>query len=141
MEQEIQLHHSEGPEMRFVNTTKVTALAFAVAMLATATPASAKCKFQADTVHRITGQKVLWTEWDTFRLTPSRNGYLVHAGIIEGDQEYLGLRITVRNSTNYRPDKAALDNALRVSAQAKLLLLLADESILELYSDRFVRQQ
>jgi len=115
---------------------KFIALSFAVMLLfAGATASAAKCKFQTDTENVFTGEKIRWTKWSTFSMT---NSSVVHSAILEGDRKYLGLRIRSGWSSSTRPTKAQLDNTLRIPADAKLLLLMDDESIIEFHSENAV---
>jgi len=113
--------------------TRFTALSLtAVLLFAGAAANAARCKFQTDTENVFTGEKIRWTKWSTFSMTSSS---VVHSAILEGDRKFLGLRIRSGWSSSTRPTKAQLDNTLRIPADAKLLLLMDDESIIELHSE------
>jgi hypothetical protein len=116
-----------------MRTLKVNSVAVAsLALLLLAGPAHAKCKFQTDTVNPIAGETVQWTKWGTFRLMNEVGKSVVHTAIVEGDRRYLGLRIEVHTKKGTRPTKEDLDTALVIPAESAALLLMDDESILEL---------
>jgi len=118
---------------------KVLALSLAVPLLfASAGANAAKCKFQTDTSNVFTGEKIRWTKWDTFKLRIEKGHYVLISGISEGDRRYLGLRAHVSKLQTDRPTKADLDNALVVPAAGKLSILLSDDSVLELHTDKRV---
>jgi len=119
--------------MRTLTKRRVIALSLTVLMIFVTAPASAaRCKYNVDTVNHRTGEKVRWTKWNTFRL---RQDPVMHVAISEGDRKYLGLRLMLnRGSRTKRPSIKELDNELVIAEDAKLLLLMADESILELHA-------
>ena len=70
---------------------RAIAAALAIVMFLTALPANAKCKFNVDTVHSRSGEKVLWTKWNTFTLM-IKGKVLVGSGLVIGDKKYFALR-------------------------------------------------
>ena len=118
---------------------RVLALSLAVPMLfASAGANAAKCKFQTDTSNVFTGEKIRWTNWDTFKLRIEKDHYVLISGISEGERRYLGLRAHVSKVQVNRPTKADLDSALVVPDAGKLSILLSDDSVLELHVDQGV---
>lgn len=114
-------------------TTVMTAISL---LLVCATANAAKCKFETDTTNALTGEKVQWTKWEDFKLINTQIGYM--AAVAEGDRKYLALQVL---SFNYRPDrptKEDLDNAVVIPAESKIMLLLTDESVVELQTDEEV---
>jgi len=116
--------------MHTVNMRRAIAASLAAVMFLTALPANAKCKFNVDTVHSRTGEKVLWTKWNTFTLM-IKGKILVGSGLSIGDKKYFALRFDRHVSGT----KAEKDSALVIPANGKLLIKLDDKSILELYTD------
>ena len=54
--------------------------------------------------------------------------------IREGDTNYLSLKVRFRKSSNNEPSSEELRNGLSVPAGAEFLVLMADESVISLYS-------
>jgi len=123
--------------MRALNKKRIITLSFAISVFfAVATANAAKCKYNVDTVNHRTGEKVRWTKWNTFRL---RQDPVMLAVISEGNRKYLALRLTgSRGNRLDRPTTAVLDSEMVVQKGAKLLVLMADESVLELQADQEV---
>ena len=123
--------------MRALNKKRIITLSFAISVFfAVATANAAKCKYNVDTVNHRTGEKVRWTKWNTFRL---RQDPVMLAVISEGDRKYLALRLTgSRGNRPDRPTTAVLDSEMVVQKGAKLLVLMADETVLELHADQEV---
>jgi hypothetical protein len=111
-----------------------TALSLTALLLLAAAPANAaKCKYQTDTVHSITGEPVRWSKWASFTLTTGAK--IVHSAVVEGDRKYVGLRVPQRWSHDQRPTKEILDGMFSIPAGAKLMLKLDDDSIIELHTE------
>jgi len=106
------------------------AASLAVVLFLTSLPASAKCKFNVDTVHSRTGEKVLWTKWNTFTLM-IKGKILVGSGLSIGDKKYFALRF----DRHVDGTKAERESALVVPSNGKLLIKLNDQSILELHTE------
>lgn len=106
-------------------------------LFTTTTANAAKCKFQTDTVNVLTGEKIRWTKWISFKFVIKPDHVFINA-ISEGDRMYVGLRVHSRESQNERPTKDDLDNTLLIPAAAKLSILMADDSVLELHTDNQV---
>ncbi len=116
--------------MRTIKMKRSFALVIAVAIVFTAAPANAKCKFNVDTIHSRTGEPMLWTKWNTFKLA-NQGDFPLGSGISIGDQKYFAMRIT--QSASYV--KEEMDSALVIPDGASLLIKLDDATILELHSD------
>ena len=116
--------------MRTVNIRQRIAVSLAVVLFLTAMPANAKCKFNVDTVHSRSGEKVLWTKWNTFTLV-IRGKVLVGSGLSIGDKKYFALRFD-RHASGTKEER---NNALVVPADGKLLIKLDDQSIHELHTE------
>ena len=119
-------------------TGRTVAIVLAAAMMFSVEAASAKCKFQTDVLNVFTNEQIRWTNWDSFRLSITMGNYVVVNGISEGERKYLGLRLQVTKQQPDRPTKHDLDNAFVVPEGAKLLLRMADDSIIELHTDEEV---
>ena len=108
-------------------TTVTTAVSL---LLVCVTANAAKCKYETDTTNALTGEQVRWTKWEYFKLINTQNGYLATAA--EGDRKYLALQVVTYDHRPERPTKDDLDSAVVVPAGSKLMLLLTDDSIVEL---------
>jgi hypothetical protein len=116
--------------MRTLNMRPALAASLAVVLFLTALPANAKCKFNVDTVHSRTGEKVLWTKWNTFTLM-IKGKVLVGSGLTIGDKKYFALRFDRRVDGTM----AERNSALVIPEGGKLLIKLDDQSIHELYTE------
>jgi hypothetical protein len=119
--------------MRTVRIRPTIAVLLAIAMFFTSVPANAKCKFNVDTVHSRTGEKMLWTKWNTFVLV-NRGNFPLGSGVSIGDQKYFAMRV----SRDVSGSKAERDSGLVVPANGKLLIKFDDNSIVELHSEEEV---
>ena len=98
-----------------------------------ATVNAAECKYETDTINPMTNEKVQWTKWSHFKLFNTANGYL--AGVVDGDRKYLAIQLVINEWRPDRPSKEDLDSVMIVPAGAKLLVLMADESVVELHTE------
>ena len=97
---------------------------------------AASCKFQVDTVSYASGEKIRWTRWKMNRAF-HQGSYSLISGIEEGDRKYLGVKMVDSNKkVRTRPTKAELDDMMVIPAGAKLSLLMADESIVDLFTEQ-----
>ena len=116
---------------------KFTAVTTAISLLLVcATANAAKCKFETDTTSALTGEKVQWTKWEDFKLINTQVGYL--AAVAEGDQKYLALQVVTFDYRPDRPTKQDLDTAMVIPAGSKLMLLMTDDSVVEVQTDEEV---
>ena len=113
--------------MRTLGTRRVVAALLALAISFTAIPAHAKCKYNVDTVHSRTGERVLWTKWNTFTLVIVGDT-VVGSGVSVGEKKYFALRV----------DQPGADGELVIPEDGKLLILMDDQSTLELHSEEEV---
>lgn len=131
--------------MRNVDVRRTAAALLTILISLTATPANAKCKFNVDTVHSITGEKVLWTKWEVFSFGSSMGAVIagtlansgdavVGSGASYGDKKFFALRVTRPASMV----KMEMDSALVIPENGKLLISMNDDSILELHSEEKV---
>jgi hypothetical protein len=131
--------------MRNVDVRRCVTALLAILISVTATPANAKCKFNVDTAHSITGEKVLWTKWETFSFGSSMGAKIagtiasisdavVGSGVSYGDKKFFALRVTRPASMV----KMEMDSALVIPENGKLLISMNDNSILELHSEEKV---
>jgi hypothetical protein len=110
---------------------RFTTLTTAVSLLFVCATANAdKCKFETDTTSTLTGETVRWTKWDDFKLINTKSGYL--AAVAEGDRKYLALQVLTYDSRPERPVKEDLDSAVVIPAGSRIMLLLTDDSVVEL---------
>ena len=112
--------------MRNVDVRRTVAALLTILISLTATPANAKCKFNVDTVHSITGEKVLWTKWQVFSFGSSTGAYIagtigstsdavVGSGASYGDKKFFALRVTRPASmVKMEMDSALVTSMVRV---------------------------
>lgn len=112
-----------------------------VSLLGTASAEAAKCKYSQDAVDKITGETVRSTRWKAFRFWANDLGATAAISVTaRGDKRTLALIIKAAPViTTKRPTKQDLDNFLVVEEGANLLLLLPDDSILELHATTAIR--
>jgi hypothetical protein len=114
-------------------TTVTTAISL---LLVCATANAAKCKFETDTTNVLTGEKVQWTKWEDFKLFNTQFGFL--AAVAEGDQKYLAIQVVTFDYRPDRPTKQDLDTAVVIPAGSKLMLLMTDDSVVEVQTEEEV---
>ena len=99
---------------------------------------AASCKYQVDTVSYASGETIRWTRWKMNRMFHT-GSYSLISGIAEGDRKYLGVQLVdTSKKVTSRPTKAELDAMMVIPAGAKLSLLMADESIVDLFTEEDV---
>jgi len=96
--------------------------------------AADKCKFESHGVDSFTKQVVAETKWKSFRSFGNQvgnHGWM--AARSEGKKQFLGLKVVVVDHDATRPERPNLhENRVLIPMGAKLLILLADDTILEL---------
>lgn len=92
------------------------------------------CKYERHGVDSFTKQMVAETKWKSFRTFGNQvenHGWM--AARSEDGKQYLGLKIVVVDHDSAMPERTNLhENRLLIPRDAKLLILLADDTILEL---------
>jgi hypothetical protein len=120
-----------------MKTLSAVLIAVLIALTCTAANA-ASCKYQVDTVSYASGEKIRWTRWKMNRKFHT-GSYSLISGIAEGDRKYLGVQLVdTSKKVTSRPTKAELDAMMVIPAGAKLSLLMADESIVDLFTEEDV---
>jgi len=120
-----------------MKTLSAVLIAVLIALTGTAANA-ASCKYQVDTVSYASGEKIRWTRWKMNRMF-HQGSYSLISGIEEGDRKYLGVQLVDSSKkVSSRPTKAELDVMMVIPAGAKLSLLMADESIVDLFTEEDV---
>ncbi len=120
-----------------MKTLSAVLIAVLIALTGTAANA-ASCKYQVDTVSYASGEKIRWTRWKMNRMFHT-GSYSLISGIKEGDRKYLGVQLVeTAKKVSSRPTKAELDVMMVIPAGAKLSLLMADESIVDLFTEQDV---
>jgi hypothetical protein len=111
---------------------------------------AADCVYERDTVDPFTQQAAVVTDWEQMTKDVS-NKFKHPKGFIsarrDGNQKTLAIRMRTwsksqpfhRNAPRPVPSDGYLYNALVADEGSKLLLLLADETIVELHTDRSIR--
>jgi hypothetical protein len=116
--------------MRAVDKPQVFAALLGACLLVSTTSVSAACKYNVDTIHSRTGEKVLWTKWNTFTLV-QKGDFAVGSGVSIGDRKYFALRFGGPGART----KAEVESAFVIPEGGKVLIKLDDDSILELLTD------
>lgn len=96
--------------------------------------AADKCKYEKHGVDSFTKQMVAETKWKSFRTFGDHaENYGWMAAKAEGGKQFLGFKIVVVDFDSAMPERANLhENRVLIPQGAKLLMLLADDTILEL---------
>jgi hypothetical protein len=107
-------------------------------LLAAHPPAeAAKCAYEINSVDKFTKVKTLRTKWaslDPWSAIIGSNSHLaasISAGL-NADSRTLGLQLIRQRSSSYRPRAYELRDVIVVAEGARLLVLMADDTILEL---------
>ncbi len=125
--------------MKSLNYAATGSMLLAVMALIAAPQAGADdCKYYMESVNAETGEAIRWTRQKTLRLlqnTDHHGGYFMF--LQEGDSRYLVLDVwSPYRYDEDRPTKDVFDNWASISVGDKLLLLMADESIIELQASQ-----
>lgn len=122
-------------------TTTVTLLFAALSANA------AGCEFTKYETDVFTKQKMVTTDWESLQSgASSAFGQLIGAlsevsvaGVREGEQQFLSLKIKLSDATHKRPSDQDLQYAIAISKDARLWIQLADKTSVELQAERSVR--
>lgn len=110
----------------------------AVALLAVYSPVqSADCKYEINSVDKFTKVKTLQTRWanlDPWTEIIGSNSHLVAgiSAILQDDSRFLGLRLVRHQTSSYQPRAYELEDVIVVPEGARLLVLMADDTVVEL---------
>lgn len=121
----------------------MTRLVFAVVTIALlligSQPADAKCKFQKIRKKVFANQGFQITKWDRFKMGQIDGDPAAYfAGRTDGENRYLSFKFDVyktRPKRDGRPSEAALAQLLSIEEGSTFLILLADETIVELKAE------
>jgi len=94
---------------------------------------AAKCKYQKNELDSFTQEKIVWTKWTSF--TPYGNQVTHHgwlSAFSRDDAKLLVMKIVLVEHTSDQPRASYLDGRLIIPQDAKLLIHMADDSIVEL---------
>ena len=96
---------------------------------------AADCSFEIDSVDKFTKVQTRQTWWDSLgrlnqEMFGDTQGYV--AGLAVDDERFLGFKLTFEWSKKKEPTPYELDTAIVVPAGSPLLVLLEDESVVEL---------
>ena len=115
-----------------------TILFFAALAVAASDPAMAKCKFQKNKKDKETGETIRTTKWDRFKMMADGVPGAFFAGQSRGDANYLVLKFEeqkTREKRKGRPGNDFLSSFIRIDKDSRFLVLLGDESIVELEAE------
>jgi hypothetical protein len=110
----------------------------AVLLLAIHAPArAATCKYEVNSVDKFTKVKTLQTKWaslDPWAVIIGTDSYLAAriSAHLQAESRFLGLHLTRHESSSYRPRNYELEDVIVVAEGARLLVLMADDTIVEL---------
>ena len=117
---------------------KTSLISIAIMLLATLSPAqAAKCKYEVNSVDKFTKVKTLKTKWaslDPWSIIIGSDSYLVAAisAGLNAESRTLGLQLIRQQSSSYRPRDYELRDVIVVPKGARLLVLMVDDTIVEL---------
>lgn len=104
---------------------------------------AAKCRFQHDSVDKFTKVRTLWTRWDpmeSFFGDLGDTSMDTPAGFVsawyETDEISLRVKIELKGFSDLEPPFYELEDRIVVPEGARLLVMMADETIVTLYSAR-----
>ena len=97
-----------------------------------------KCKYEENGIDDFTGEKILSTKWKLFHTAVSVTSFAEAAGIAEGDSNFLAIRTRKDEILAYDLYDDELRNRFVVPEGARLLILLADDTVVELAADKEV---
>lgn len=117
------------------------ALLVAIAVLAlSASPAAvaAKCKYETNETDKFTKVRTVRTRWDLLTSTGGGDAdtYTYVSALAKGDSHYLSVKISAHKYTNYRPRDYQLEDIIVVPEGARLRVLMADGTIIDLHNSR-----
>jgi len=114
-------------------------------MLASTGAGAADCKYETDSTDKFTKVRTLRTNWDSMMSWTTGLGLEDYSdtyvsALLKGKGEstntYLGVRISAYKYSKYRPRDYELENLIVVPDGARLLVMMDDESIVELQASR-----
>jgi hypothetical protein len=106
-----------------------------------------ECRFQQIEVDPFTKkppyvatEKVRLTNWlmGVINREKGRNSEFQVSAVRERNQDFLALKIRLRRTSGKEPSGENIRNSLSVAKDAELLVLMADRSVIKLYSDEAV---
>lgn len=115
------------------------------AMLASTGAGAADCKYETDSTDKFTKVRTLRTNWDSLMSWTTGLGVedysdtyvsALSKGKGESTNTYLSVRISAYKYSKYRPREYELENLIVVPDGARLLVMMDDESIVELQASR-----
>jgi len=119
-----------------VKLFRVTAMI--LIMVAAPVAHAEKCKYNENRIDDFTGEKILSTKWKLFHSAIRVNGFAEAAGITEGPSNFLAIRTINEELLGYDLYGDELRNRFVVAEGATLLILLADDTVVELAADKEV---
>ena len=97
-----------------------------------------KCKYEKNQIDDFTGEKIIATKSELFHTAVGVTGFAEAAGITEGDRSFLAIRTKKEEILAYDLYGDELRNWFVVPKGARLLILLADDTVIELAADKEV---
>jgi hypothetical protein len=126
--------------------TAIPWLAMAWILFASGSAHAAKCKFSEDSVDKFTKVRTLSTRWDPLESffgglgkSPKTSLTSYVSARYAADSIYLAVRIGLSSYSKSRPPKYELQDAIVVPEGARLLAMMADESVVVLFSAHEVK--
>ncbi len=97
-----------------------------------------KCKYEKNRIDDFTGERILSTKWNLFHTAIKVNSFAEAAGITAGDINLLAIRMVREEILGYDIYGDELRNRFVVAEGARLLILLTDDTVVELAADKEV---
>jgi len=127
--------------------TLISAAIATALLLSSSSAVAAGCKYTQKEIDVFTKERMVRTDWDALHGGASRFfgeiigalSVLEVAATREGDRRYLNFKVRVSDTTMYAPRDWELRDAIAVPKGASLTIVLADETIIELYADKTIR--
>jgi hypothetical protein len=117
---------------------KTYLISIAIMLLAIHSPAqAAKCKYEINSTDKFTKvktQKTKWASLDPWSVIIGSDSYLVASisAALNAESRTLGLQLIRQKSSSYRPRDYELQDVIVIPEGSRLLILMADDTILEL---------
>jgi hypothetical protein len=108
---------------------------------------AASCNYEVNEIDLFTKEKLVSTEWhamtsvvsSAFKIAVNERTSLFVAGVSEGDNRFVAVRLRLSNGIAGTPTNAELRDALVVTGGSSLTITLADKSEIVLHARKDVR--
>jgi hypothetical protein len=97
-----------------------------------------ECRYEDNRTDDFTGEKILTTKWKLFHSATNVSRFAAAAGVTEGDSDFLAIKRVRKEILAYDLYGDELRNRFVVPKDARLLILLADDTVVELAAHKEV---